>query len=207
MTLAWALPLPTLAATGAGGSETQGETISALDEIVVTAQKRQENVQDVGMSIQAESGAKLQKLGITDPSQLQSIVPGFIANPTEYGTTVFTLRGVGFQDASLGGSPTVSVYLDEAPLPFSSLANGASLDLQRVEVLKGPQGTLFGNNATGGAINYIANKPTDHFEGRRTTTGRLDSITASTTRPTIRSPIKEPAHCGLHRQVAKNPWV
>ena len=159
-----ALPLPALATTVPGASDSQGETVSPLEEIVVTAQKRQENVQDVGMSIQAESGAKLTKLGITDPSQLESIVPGFTANPTEYGTTVFTLRGVGFQDASLGGSPTVSVYLDEAPLPFSSLANGASLDVQRVEVLKGPQGTLFGNNATGGAINYIANKPTDHFE-------------------------------------------
>jgi len=71
MTLPCVIPLPTLAATGSGTSEPQSETISALAEIVVTAQKRKESVQDVGMSIQAESGAKLLKLGITDPSQLQ----------------------------------------------------------------------------------------------------------------------------------------
>ncbi|HEX7946403.1 MAG TPA: TonB-dependent receptor, partial [Phenylobacterium sp.] len=96
-------------------------------------------------------------------SDLQKIVPGFQSTPTYYGTYVFTIRGVGFQDTSLAGNPTVSVYSDEAPLPFSVLTNGATLDLERVEVLKGPQGTLFGNNATGGAINYIARKPTDHY--------------------------------------------
>ena len=136
----------------------------AVTELVVTAQKREENINNVGMSIQAASGDKLQKLGVNDTSDLQKIVPGFQSTPTYYGTNVFTIRGVGFQDTSLAGSPTVSVYVDEAPLPFSSLTNGATLDLQRVEVLKGPQGTLFGENATGGAINYVANKPTDHFD-------------------------------------------
>jgi outer membrane receptor protein involved in Fe transport len=137
---------------------------ASVSEVIVTAQKRQENIQNVGMSIQAASGDRLTKLGVTDTASLQKIVPGFLFTPTYYGTLVYTIRGVGFQDTSLAGSPTVSVYLDEAPLPFAALTNGASLDLQRVEVLKGPQGTLFGNNATGGAINYIANKPTDTFQ-------------------------------------------
>ena len=136
----------------------------AVTELVVTAQKREENINNVGMSIQAASGDKLQKLGINDASDLQKIVPGFQSTPNFYGTNVFTIRGVGFQDTSLAGSPTVSVYVDEQPLPFSVLTSGATLDLQRVEVLKGPQGTLFGQNATGGAINYVANKPTDHFD-------------------------------------------
>jgi outer membrane receptor protein involved in Fe transport len=134
-----------------------------VGELVVTAQKREENINNVGMSITAATGDKLTQLGIHDTSDLQKIVPGFQSTPTYYGTNVFTIRGVGFQDTSLAGNPTVSVYIDEAPLPFSALTNGATLDLQRVEVLKGPQGTLFGENATGGAINYIANKPTDHF--------------------------------------------
>jgi iron complex outermembrane receptor protein len=137
---------------------------ASVGELVVTAEKREESINNVGMSIQAASGDKLIELGIRDTSDLEKIVPGFQATPTYYGTTVFTIRGVGFQDTSLAGSPTVSVYVDEAPLPFSVLTNGASLDLQRVEVLKGPQGTLFGENATGGAINYIAAKPTDTFE-------------------------------------------
>jgi len=137
---------------------------SSVAEVIVTVQKRQENIQNVGMSIKAASGDQLTKMGIHDTESLSKIVPGFQFTPTYYGTNVFTIRGVGFQDTSLAGSPTVSVYVDEMPLPFSALTNGATLDLQRVEVLKGPQGTLFGNNATGGAINYIANKPTDTFQ-------------------------------------------
>jgi outer membrane receptor protein involved in Fe transport len=157
---------PARAASAAADTNAQATTGSAVmvGEVVVTAQKREENINNVGMSIQATSGENLQKLGVTNTEDLQRIVPGFLSTPNYYGTNVYTIRGVGFQDTSLAGSPTVSVYLDEQPLPFSALTSGATLDLQRVEVLKGPQGTLFGQNATGGAINYIANKPTDHFE-------------------------------------------
>jgi len=174
---AWAADSgPSAAATAAATADaaaTSGAT--TVETIVVTAQKREENINNVGMSIQAASGAKLLELGIHDTTDLQKIVPGFQATPTYYGTNVYTIRGVGFQDTSLAGSPTVSVYSDEFPLPFSVLTNGASLDLQRVEVLKGPQGTLFGENATGGAINYIANKPTDTFEaGVDGSFGRFD---------------------------------
>jgi iron complex outermembrane receptor protein len=166
-----------IVATQSGVAFAQAAAPGAVSEVIVTAQKRQENIQNVGMSIQAASGDKLTKLGVTDTASLQKIVPGFVFTPTYYGTLVYTIRGVGFQDTSLAGSPTVSVYLDEAPMPFSALTNGASLDLQRVEVLKGPQGTLFGNNATGGAINYIANKPTDTFQaGMDLTYGRFSDV-------------------------------
>jgi outer membrane receptor protein involved in Fe transport len=154
---------PVRAATAAAAAEAAGGGVT-VGELVVTAQKREENINDVGMSIQAASGDRLTKLGVTDTASLQKVVPGFEVTPNYYGTVVYTIRGVGFQDTSLAGSPTVTVYLDEAPLPFSILTAGATLDLQRVEVLKGPQGTLFGNNATAGAINYIANKPTSTFE-------------------------------------------
>ena len=168
---------PVLAADAPSAAPAQAIGFS---EVIVTAQKREQNINAVGMSIQAASGDKLQKLGITDTESLQKIVPGFLFTPTYYGTNVFTIRGVGFQDTSLAGSPTVSVYLDEAPLPFSALTNGATLDVQRVEVLKGPQGTLFGNNATGGAINYVANKPTDHFDaGVNASYGRFNDADIS----------------------------
>lgn len=134
-----------------------------VGDIVVTAQKREESINDVGMSIQAATGEQLMQLGITDTSQLDRIVPGFSATQTYYGTPVYTIRGVGFFDTSLAGSPTVSVYVDEVPIPYSIMSTIASIDPERVEVLKGPQGTLFGGNATGGAINYIAAKPTDEF--------------------------------------------
>lgn len=146
-------------------------------DIIVTAQKRSENINDVAMSVQASSGEQLVRLGVTDTAQLQKIVPGFSATKSPYGTPVYSIRGVGFQDTALGASPTVSTYVDEVPLPFSIETTGATLDLQRVEVLKGPQGTLFGNNATGGAINYVANKPGDHFEGGLDASyGRFDTI-------------------------------
>ena len=95
---------------------------------------------------------------------LVKLVPGFNAIDSGYGTPVYFMRGVGFFDSSLAAKATVSVYLDEMPIPFSIMTTGIGFDLERVEVLKGPQGTLFGQNSTGGAINYIAAKPQDHFE-------------------------------------------
>ena len=77
---------------------------------------------------------------------------------------VYTLRGIGFQDTALASTNTVSLSLDEMPIPFAAMGSGVILDVQRVEALKGPQGTLFGQNSTGGAINFIANKPTRDFE-------------------------------------------
>lgn len=136
---------------------------TGIQEIVVTAQKRSEAINDVPLSITAASGDKLRDQGITDVGDLVKIVPGFNYTESAYATPVYTLRGVGFYDTSLAAKPTVSVYQDQVPLPFSIMTRGATLDLERVEVLKGPQGTLFGSNATGGAINYIAAKPTSTF--------------------------------------------
>ncbi|MDO7843124.1 TonB-dependent receptor [Sphingomonas immobilis] len=138
-----------------------GETTIA--DIVVTAQKRAQKINDVGMSITAIGGEEMKKLGIVTTADLARIEPSFKYSYSSYGTPVLTLRGVGFNDVSLAASPTVSVYTDEIPYPYVIMTKGASFDNERVEVLKGPQGTLFGQNATGGAINYIAAKPTDHF--------------------------------------------
>lgn len=148
-----------------------------IEEVIVTAQKREQSINDVGMSIQSATGEKLNDLGITDTADLYKVVTGFSSNVTYYGTAIYTIRGVGFQDTALASGPTVSVYLDQMPLPFAALTQGLILDLQRVEVLKGPQGTLFGQNSTGGAINYIANKPTTEFEsGIDFSYGRFNEI-------------------------------
>lgn len=148
---------------------------AAIEEIVVTAQKIQQSINDVGMSIAAATGERMDELGVTDTADLVKIVPGFNYTPTLYGTPVYSIRGVGFLETTLSAGPTVSVYMDEAPLPFTSLTRGTTLDVQRVEVLKGPQGTLFGQNSTGGAINYIANKPTETLEyGVKGSYGRFD---------------------------------
>lgn len=140
------------------------DTNAIMADIIVTAQKRAQALSDVGMSITAQTGEDLMRLGINDTASLAKVTPGMNFTPSLYGIPVFTIRGVGFQDTSLAASPTVSVYTDEVPLPFSAMTMGASLDVQRVEILKGPQGLLFGQNATGGAINYVANRPTDDLQ-------------------------------------------
>ena len=133
---------------------------NAVGEIIVTAQKRAQSINSVGMSIAAVSGDALKARGITTAADLVKSIPGFVYNETALGTPIYTLRGVGFVDQSLSAGPTVSVYVDEVPLPFAFMTKGAIFDLERVEVLKGPQGTLYGQNSTGGAFNYIAAKPT-----------------------------------------------
>jgi iron complex outermembrane recepter protein len=133
-------------------------------EIIVTATKRAESVNDVAMSITAASGDDLAAAGIRSADDLGKIVPGFTFTQSAYSTPVYSLRGVGFYNYDIASTPTVTVYQDEAPLPFSAMTRSASFDLERVEVLKGPQGLLFGSNSTGGAVNYIAARPTDTFK-------------------------------------------
>lgn len=148
--------------TPRGESDTSGSAASLAD-IVVTAQKRSERLSDVPMSITASSAEQLKDAGVTSTDDLGKLVPGFTFLQGNYGLPVYFIRGIGFSDTTLGVSPAVTVYVDQTPLPFSPMSRGATLDLERVEVLKGPQGTLFGQNSTGGAINYIAAKPTDHL--------------------------------------------
>lgn len=156
-------------------------TRATEEDIIVTAQKREATINTVPMSIIAASGDQLIKLGVTDASQLTKLVPGFTFNETAYGVPVFTIRGIGFQETSLGASPAVSVYVDEVPIPFSAEAVGAGLDIERLEVLKGPQGTLFGSNSTGGALNYIAAKPGDDpHAGIDVSIGRFGTVDVQT---------------------------
>ncbi len=135
-------------------------TAWVLDEIVVTAQKRAQDITDVPISVTAVSGEMLASRGITDTAELAKVIPGFVYQSSTFGSPIYYIRGVGFAEITQAINPAVSIYVDQIPLPFSVMARGAILDLQAVEALKGPQGTLFGQNATGGAINYIATKPT-----------------------------------------------
>jgi iron complex outermembrane recepter protein len=148
-----------------------------LQEVVVTANKREENLRNVGLTITALSKQALAEGNITSLADVAAAVPGLAYAPSADNTPILTLRGIGFNDSSLGVYPAVSVYIDQTPLPFSVLASHAAYDLERIEVLKGPQGTLFGENSTGGAINYIAAKPTRTFEaGGDITYGRFNDV-------------------------------
>jgi outer membrane receptor protein involved in Fe transport len=149
----------------------------SIGDIIVTAQKREQRLNDVGLSVTAVGGEQLKTRQVTTLTDIAQIVPGLVFSNSASDTPVYTLRGVGFNDTTLGSYPDVSVYLDEAPLPFPVQTKLTGFDLERVEVLKGPQGTLFGNNATGGAINFIASKPTKTFEaGARISYGRFNTI-------------------------------
>ena len=155
-------------ARAAASDEVVTETPSAagtgeLAEIIVTAQKRSQKLMDVGLTVAAASRAQLQDAGVTDITQLSKVVSGFQFANNFNGLPVFTIRGLGFNASQISAAPTVSVYVDEAPLPYLAMTGGTILDLERVEVLKGPQGTLFGNNSTGGSVNFVAAKPTDTF--------------------------------------------
>lgn len=151
----------------------------SLQEVVVTAQKRTERLLDVPMSVTAATGDDLAERGITRAEDLGKLVPGFVFAQSENGLPIFFLRGIGFFTTALGVSPAVTVYTDQVPLPYTPMSRGATLDLDRIEVLKGPQGTLFGQNSTGGAINYIPAKPTDQFEaGFEFTAGRFGEADA-----------------------------
>lgn len=166
-----------IAASAPATAQSQAASEVDVNEIVVTANKREQNLNKVGLTVTAISGEALAERGITSLQDVAAAVPGLAFAPSANNTPILTLRGIGFNESSLGVYPAVSVYVDQAPLPFPVLASHSAYDLERIEVLKGPQGTLFGQNSTGGAINYIAAKPTDAFAaGGDISYGRFNQI-------------------------------
>lgn len=170
-------------AAGAGGpvattsAPATDTTSGGLEEITVTANKREENINRVGATVTAISRDELAERQIVSLQDLAAAVPGLSYAQSGTATPILTLRGIGFNEETLGVYPAVSVYVDQSPLPFPVMTLHSDFDLQRVEVLKGPQGTLFGENSTGGAINYIAAKPTkDDESGGSITYGRFNEV-------------------------------
>ena len=136
-----------------------------LEEVIVTAQKREESIQDVGIAITAFSGEQLDAFGFTNSTELTAFTPGVHMSGNSAGhTQQFTIRGATQNDFfDLAEAPN-AVYIDEGYQAAGQAQLFASFDMDRVEILKGPQGTLFGRNATGGLVHYITRKPTEEFE-------------------------------------------
>ena len=142
---------------------------AGLQQVVVTAQRRTEPVQNVGVAVTVLSGEELAARGVRKVNQLQNEVPSLEIEPAfGGGQAQFRLRGVGFQDYATNNSSAVTVYVDEVALPLPVQTQGLLFDLDRVEVLRGPQGTLYGRNTTGGAVNFISRGPSKSFEGYAT---------------------------------------
>jgi iron complex outermembrane receptor protein len=141
----------------------EAKATGGLDEIIVTARKREENLQSAPLSVAAFSGDSLEKAGIDEFSEIASRVPGFTLNPDNISEPNIFLRGIGTDIESAASNPAIGFFLNDV---YLSRAQGTAIelfDLERVEIVRGPQGTLYGNNVVGGAINFITRKPTDEF--------------------------------------------
>ncbi|HVT34207.1 MAG TPA: TonB-dependent receptor [Nevskiaceae bacterium] len=162
-----AAPAPTPEADGA----------TRLAPVYVTAQKRKQSLSEVPITISAFNGEQLAQLGVNDTRDLGLVVPGLAVNDSGQGTPIYTLRGVGYNDTTYTATGTVGLYLDEVDLPYSVMSKGLAVDIERVEILKGPQGTLYGRNTTGGLIDQIANKPTENLQtGLKVGYGRFKTV-------------------------------
>ncbi|ACI97755.1 TonB dependent receptor, putative [Rhodospirillum centenum SW] len=139
---------------------------AAVEEIVVTAQRRQQSAQDVPISLQVVDSARIERVAAQDMGDLAAFVPGLQVKADSPTQPKYTIRGVVTDDFGVGTDPAVGIYVDG----FYSARSGASLlafnDVERIEVLKGPQGTLFGRNSAAGAVSIITRKPSDEAEGR-----------------------------------------
>ncbi|MBZ0171417.1 MAG: TonB-dependent receptor plug domain-containing protein, partial [Phycisphaerales bacterium] len=152
---------------------------AVLEELVVTAQKREQSLQDVGVSVTAFSGEQVRELGFTNTVDVVSFTPGLnYTVPNAEGSQInFFLRGVGLNDFADANENPVGAYFDEV---YRGAMGGLHLqmfDMDRVEVLRGPQGTLYGRNTTGGLVHFISKKPTDNFEGYgQVSVGEYDQV-------------------------------
>ncbi len=161
-----------------------------LDAVVVTAQKREQNAQDVPMAITAFNQKSLDNLNITNQVSLQQAVPGLDVNSLAQFTTIY-LRGVG-SDVFLNGDPSVGTYVDGIYFPFAQSLDQDFGAVERLEVLKGPQGTLFGRNTTGGAISITTRAPsfTDYETSLQLVYGNRDT-----------------RNIRLHQNIPLTPWL
>lgn len=145
---------------------TQAGADAQVGEIVVTAQKREQSIQKVPIAIQAFSGSKLESLNVTTVQDFTALVPTLrVTEPGDPAVSALSLRGVGQRDINVHNEGAVALFLDQAYVSFIPAVGQPIYDVQRVEVLKGPQGTLFGRNATGGLISIISAAPSDVFKG------------------------------------------
>jgi iron complex outermembrane recepter protein len=137
---------------------------TASNEIVVTAQKREQSIQDVPVAVSVISGAALEQQGGVNIENAQYLVPSlnFRKSGTALNQSLY-LRGVGTTTFSVGGEPSVGTVLDGVVLARSGEAFSDLVDIERIEVLRGPQGTLFGKNASAGVINIVSRRPSDTF--------------------------------------------
>ena len=143
---------------------TKDAKATAVGEVIVTAERRETTAQKVSIALTVLNGKNLQKENLLTVNDLANASPNLEVEPAfGGGQPEFRIRGVGFQDYASNNAPTVGVYVNEVAFPIPIMTEGAFFDVSRIEVLRGPQGTLYGRNTTGGAVNVITNQPTATF--------------------------------------------
>lgn len=155
------------------------DSFAGIEEIMISATKRDEGLQDVPISVTAFTQNELDMRGFGNLAGVQEATPNLNFSVQSAGQNVarVTLRGVGTETLVGGGDPGVALHIDGVYVGRNSVAAGDIFDVQRVEVLRGPQGTLYGRNATGGSINLITARPTDELEGNADVTyGNFDAL-------------------------------
>lgn len=152
-------------ATAQVAAQAPAQETATLDELVVTAQRREEKLQEVPIAVSAFSGDMLRRQKIDGGPNLQLAIPNVTFAKSFYSGYNFQIRGIGTKQTAVTGDTSTGVHFNGAPLTSNRLFEAEFFDVERVEVLRGPQGTLYGRSATGGAVNVISAKPTGAFEG------------------------------------------
>lgn len=172
-----AASLVALAGMAASAAHAQGSP-AQLEEIVVTAQQRSENIQEVPITIQAFSAEKLASSGVASAEALQMLTPGLTMSRNASASTPF-IRGIGSPSGTAGNEAAVATYVDGVYRQLMYTNTSSLSDIERVEVLKGPQGTLYGRNTTGGLIHIITKEPSQERQGEvSATAGNFDVVEA-----------------------------
>jgi outer membrane receptor protein involved in Fe transport len=150
---------------------------TAIEDVIVTAQKREQSIQDVPIAVTALSAEALESLRIDGGPELLRAIPNVTFSKSNFSMYNFAIRGVGTKAISASSDPAVAVSFNNAPLLRNRLFEQEYLDVRRVEVLRGPQGTLYGRNATAGVVNMIPNLPAADFDARfKAEVGNFNSL-------------------------------
>ncbi|MEH6571473.1 MAG: TonB-dependent receptor plug domain-containing protein, partial [Halioglobus sp.] len=147
------------------GVSAAAEGVVELEEVIVTANRREENLQEVAISVSAFTDEFFKNSGTTSLKQLDQYTPNFKITPvTDTRSTSIRIRGIGSIGSNAGIDPSVGVFIDGVYQGRAGMSVADLMDIQRVEVLRGPQGTLYGKNTAAGALNIISKEPTEQFE-------------------------------------------
>ena len=150
---------------GALTAEAFAQSVGALEEVIVTAEKRATTVQETPIAVSAFSGDELDRALISKPMDLQFNVPNMLMSKGNFTTAAISIRGIGNLGVGSATDSGTGVHFNGVYLNGGRIFETEFYDAERVEVLRGPQGTLYGRNTTAGVVNMITNKPTDEFGG------------------------------------------